>query len=77
LRSPIAGEAMRLGPHDIKHTTLRILQQRPNARSEDHVGARDGGIVTGARDLPLLTSGAPAAEANWSSLELSLWLSDE
>ena len=60
----IAGDPVqRLGQHDIKHTALRILQQRLNTRSEDHAGARDGGIVIGARDLPLLTSGVLAAEA--------------
>ena len=60
----IAGDPIqRLGQHDIKHTALRILQQRLNARAENHAGTRDGGIVIGTRDLPLLTSGVLAAKA--------------
>ena len=52
----------RLGNQDLEHSPPRVLQQRLDARTQDHAAARDGGILVGARDLPALAFCALAAD---------------
>jgi hypothetical protein len=54
----------RFREHHVELAALRVLDKRLNARSQDHAGARERGVIIDADNLPLLprrmlTAGAP------------------
>jgi hypothetical protein len=60
----VAGDAVeRLGQHDVELPLAGVLQERLNARPQGHAGTRDGRILVGVYDAPLLAYGVVAANA--------------
>ncbi len=53
----------RLGDDGPEHAPARVLQQRLDARTEDHAVAGDCRVAVGAGDLPALARGVLAADA--------------
>lgn len=51
----IATDAVeRFSQHNIEPVALGVLQERLNARTQDHAGARNGGVMIDSSNLPLL-----------------------
>src|SRR3546814_12932718 len=60
----VPGDAIeRLGQHDVELPLPGVLQERLNAWPQGYAGARDGRILIGIDDAPLLACGVVAANA--------------
>jgi hypothetical protein len=56
---------------NVELLALSILQERPDARPQNHAGAGNSRILVSADDRPLFALSLLSADAQWSSIEAS------